>query len=111
MRVVPVFRLRRRLRGDADIGLGDRPALIRQDHARRLLGRVDAEDIAGGAVQPDMAEVAAQSTEAPVGFHGPQRSFEFFQRTPALTPATCRSCASYTSAPVGWRSSVSASAT
>ena len=47
------FALRRALHGDADVGLGDRPAVVGQDDARRLLGGIDAEDVAGGAVQPD----------------------------------------------------------
>ena len=50
--------LGRALHRDADIGLGDRPAVVVERDARRHLGRVDAEDIAGGAVQPDMTEVA-----------------------------------------------------
>src|ERR1043165_10074426 len=58
MRVVPVFRLRRRLRGDADIGLGDRAALVGDAEPRRLLARIDAEDVPRRAVQPDMAEIA-----------------------------------------------------
>ena len=57
-RVVPVFALRRALHCDADIGLGDRPRVVGERDARRRFGRVDAEDVAGGAVQPDMAEIA-----------------------------------------------------
>lgn len=57
VRIVPVFALRRALHRDAHIRLGDRRAFIRAAQARRCLGRIGAEDIAGGAIQPDMAEV------------------------------------------------------
>ena len=50
--------LRRALHRDADVGLGDRPAVVGECDARRHLGRIDAENIAGGAMQADMAEVA-----------------------------------------------------
>jgi hypothetical protein len=56
-RVVPVLALARALHGDADIGLRDRAAVVGQGEAGRDLGGVDAEDVAGGAVQADMAEV------------------------------------------------------
>src|SRR5215471_11987228 len=57
-RIVPVFCLRGALHADADIGLRNRPAVVRQMDARRLLGRLDAEDIPGTAMQPDETEVA-----------------------------------------------------
>ena len=57
-RVVPVFALGGALRRDADVGFGDRPACRRRSDARRHLGRIDAQDIAGGAMQPDVAKVA-----------------------------------------------------
>ena len=40
-----------------DIGLGDRAAVVAIDDARRFLGRIDAENVAGGAMQPDVTEV------------------------------------------------------
>ena len=58
IRVVPVFALGRTLYGYADIRLGERPAVIVQQYARRLLGWIDAQDVAGSAVQSDMTEVA-----------------------------------------------------
>ena len=63
VRVVPVLCLRRALHRDADIGLGDRPAVVGERNARRHLGRIDAQDVAGGAVQPDIAEVAGLEDE------------------------------------------------
>jgi hypothetical protein len=55
-RIVPEFGLQRALHGDADIGLVDRSRVVSDRYARRRLGRVDAENIAGGAVQSDQAE-------------------------------------------------------
>ena len=40
-----------------DVGFGDRTAVVGIDDARRLLGRIDAEDVAGSAMQPDVTEV------------------------------------------------------
>src|SRR5262249_55770815 len=57
-RVIPVFGLGRALHPDADIGLGDRSALVGKLDIRRHFGWVDAKYVTGGAVQPDMAEVA-----------------------------------------------------
>src|SRR5215469_7485363 len=56
--VVPVLALGGALDRDADIRLDDRPAVILERDAWRLLGWIDAENIAGCAVQPDMTEVA-----------------------------------------------------
>src|SRR5262249_27083385 len=50
MRVVPVFALRRALHRDADVRLRHRTALVAGIEPRRDLGRIDAQDIAGGAV-------------------------------------------------------------
>src|SRR5215468_9697125 len=56
--VVPVFALGGALHRDADIGLSDWPVVVAERDARRLLGRIDAQDIAGSAVQANMTEVA-----------------------------------------------------
>jgi hypothetical protein len=57
MRVVPELALGRGLHRDADVGLGNRPAVVGQDDARRLFGGIDAQDIARSAMQADMAEI------------------------------------------------------
>ena len=57
MRVAPVFAPAAALHRDTDIGLVDRPTVVRQREAGRFLGRIDAQDVAGSAVQPDMAKV------------------------------------------------------
>src|SRR5262249_31848027 len=46
------------LHRDADIGLGDRPPVVAKRNARRHLRRIDAQDIARGAVQTDVTEIA-----------------------------------------------------
>jgi len=55
--IVPVFGLGRALHRDADVGLGDRGAAFLHGHPGRRLGGIDAEDVAGGAVQPDQTEI------------------------------------------------------
>ncbi len=57
VRVVPVLGLAAALHGDAGVGLRDGAALVGQGEAGRRLRRVDAQDVGGGAVQPDVAEV------------------------------------------------------
>ena len=57
-RVVPIFRLRRALRSDADIRLSDRTAVVLKNYAGWQFLRVDAENVASGPMQPDQAEVA-----------------------------------------------------
>jgi hypothetical protein len=56
--VVPVFAPGGALHGDADIRLGDRSAVLAERDARRPVGWIDTQDIAGGAVQPDVTKVA-----------------------------------------------------
>ena len=55
-RVVPVFRLTRTLRGDADVFFPDLPRRG-EIEARRFVGWIDAEDVARRPVQTDVAEV------------------------------------------------------
>src|SRR5262249_42058216 len=56
--IVPVFALGGALNRDADVGLGDRPRLVLKRNTRRDFSRIDTENVSGGAMQADMAEVA-----------------------------------------------------
>jgi hypothetical protein len=56
--IVPVLALGRALYRDADVAFGDRSRAILGHDARRHFGRIDAEDVARGAMQADMAKVA-----------------------------------------------------
>src|SRR5258708_20157269 len=56
-RVVPVFALGCALNSNADIRLGDRSGVVIERNARRNFCRIDAENIARGAMQPDVTEV------------------------------------------------------
>src|SRR5690348_5112747 len=46
------------LHRDANIWLRDGPAIVFERDARRQFGRVNAQDVSGGAVQPDEAKIA-----------------------------------------------------
>src|SRR5260370_1149220 len=56
-RVVPVFALGCALNSNADIRLGDRSGVVIERNARRNFCRIDAENIARGAMHPDVTEV------------------------------------------------------
>ena len=56
--IVPILGLRRALHRDADIGFGDRTGIVGERDARRHLSRIDAQNVTGGAMQSDMAEIA-----------------------------------------------------
>lgn len=56
--IVPVFRLQGALHRHADIALRNGPARVGNGNTGRDLGRVDAKNIAGRAMQPDPAEIA-----------------------------------------------------
>src|SRR5258708_25136684 len=56
-RVVPVFALGRALNRNADIRLSDRSSVVIERDARRNFCRIDAENIARSAMQPDVTEV------------------------------------------------------
>src|SRR5258707_6133011 len=58
LRVVPVLALGGTLNGDADIGFSDRPCIIFDRESWPHLRWINSENIAGGAMQPDMAKVA-----------------------------------------------------
>ena len=65
-RIVPVLRLRRALRCDADIAFADRPRGIGQREPGRGFGRIDAQDVARGAMQANQPEIARLLHALPV---------------------------------------------
>src|SRR5258707_6434788 len=56
-RVIPVFALGCALSSNADIRLSDRSCVVIERNTRRNFCRIDAENVACGAMQPDVTEV------------------------------------------------------
>src|SRR6202043_1044512 len=55
--VVPILALGGALDRDADVGFDDRSRIIFNGQSRLGFGWIDAENMAGGAMQPDIAKV------------------------------------------------------